>query len=257
MYTLCCKNLGLIPYYYNLESDALIFPFIRKVLFLIDIHCHILPFIDDGPSDWDESIRMAMIAVNNGIHTIVATPHHGNGRYENPAGKIREQVDLLNTKLQERNIPLTILPGQEFFLHADYQKDYEGGKLQTLGETSYLLVELPTKEIPIYFDEFIQYMHRNSIQIVVAHPERYAIFIRKPRKLAEWVDKGIMTQITAASLLGMSGRKIQKTTIEICKLNLAHFIASDAHNSLTRGFYLREGLRKISELNGNYRMNLK
>jgi protein-tyrosine phosphatase len=230
--------------------DALIFPLIRKVLLLIDIHCHILPFIDDGPRDWDESIRMAMIAVNNGIHTVIATPHHGNGRYVNPAGKIQEQVALLNTKLQERNIPLTILPGQEFFLHADYQKEYEGGNLQTLGGSSCLLVELPTKEVPIYFDEFIQYMHRSSIQIVVAHPERYAIFIQKPRKLAEWVDKGIMTQITAASLLGIHGRKIQKTAIEICKLNLAHFIASDAHNTVTRGFLLRESYYLLSEVIG-------
>lgn len=222
---------------------------------MIDIHCHILPQIDDGPRDWNESLRMAMIAVNNGIHTITATPHHGNGRYENPASKIIEQVKIFNDKLREKDIPLTVFPGQEFYLHEDYKQEFEQGNLLTLANSPYMLVELPTRVIPTYFYDFVAYMLSKSIQIVIAHPERYSAIIQKPRILAEWIDLGIMTQITAGSLLGLNGRKMQKTAIEICKLNLVHFIASDAHNSVSRGFYLREGYYKLSEIVGEIGVN--
>ncbi|TCZ77506.1 hypothetical protein E0485_10980 [Paenibacillus albiflavus] len=215
---------------------------------LIDIHCHILPFVDDGPRDWDESLRMAMVAVNNGIHTIIATPHHGKNRYYNSANKIVEQVTILNEILHARSIPLVVKPGQEFYLSEDYKEQYEQGNLQKLGNSSFLLVELPERNVPDYFDEFIADMYSRSIQIVIAHPERYSYVIKKPSILSEWIKKGLLLQVNASSLLGLNGRTIQKTAVKICKLSLHHFIASDAHNTMTRGFYLRESYHKLTEI---------
>ena len=99
---------------------------------MIDLHCHILSGIDDGAQTVTDSLAMAQQAVSEGIHTIVATPHHQNGKYVNERTSIIHHVKQLNDELQQHNIPLTILPGQEVRLYGDLLEDYEAGKIVTL-----------------------------------------------------------------------------------------------------------------------------
>ncbi|MBU5443478.1 MULTISPECIES: tyrosine-protein phosphatase [unclassified Paenibacillus] len=217
---------------------------------MIDLHCHILPGLDDGPKTAEGSLKLAAAAIRNGIHTVVATPHHATRRYHNSASKIRKAVDRMNERLRLRSMPLTVLPGQEFRLHPSYLSDYDRGKLQTLADSMYLLVELPSRAIPPYFNEFAEWMSRSRLQIVIAHPERNLEVVERPELLLEWRERGIFLQVTSQSLLGLFGRRIQRTAAIICKRKWAHMLASDAHNTLQRGFYLRQGYETLKQLGG-------
>ncbi|WP_106766803.1 tyrosine-protein phosphatase [Paenibacillus faecalis] len=217
---------------------------------MIDIHCHILPGIDDGPGAMKASLSMARLAVEQGIHTIIATPHHRTRRYSNPASRIKRRVNAFNAMLKQSGIPLTVLPGQEFHLTSGYSKEHKKGRLQTLGNTSYVLVELPSRTFPAHFPQFLSYMKRHQLRVVLAHPERNAAFVQNPDFLYEWLQQDVLLQITTQSLVGYFGRRIQKTAAYICRNRWAHFLASDAHNSFQRSFYFKEGYEMAEQLGG-------
>lgn len=107
---------------------------------MIDIHSHILPFLDDGASDWGESVVMARQAREDGIRVIIATPHHHNGRYVNKPSNVLESVDLLNAKLREEGLDVTILPGQEIRLHHELLEHWDAGELMLLHDSRYMLL---------------------------------------------------------------------------------------------------------------------
>lgn len=215
---------------------------------MIDTHCHILPGLDDGPRTMEGAMRMAETAVKQGIHTIIATPHHGTRRYSNTSSQIQNSVKLLNQELRRRKMPLQVLPGQEYRLSEFYKVDYEAGRLQTMADSSYLLVELPSRVVPTIFPEFIRYMRRQGIIVVIAHPERNLGVIRKPNRLLDWMHMGVLIQVTSQSLIGLFGKKIQRIATLICKRQWVHLLASDAHNTLHRSFHLREGYAMIDQL---------
>lgn len=217
---------------------------------MIDIHCHILPGIDDGPRTIEASLRMATMAVEQGIHTVIATPHHATRRYRNIASRIERRVKAFNGDLKKNSIPLTVLPGQEFHLTETYSKEHKKNRLQTLGGTQYVLVELPSRSIPEHWPQFLSYMERHQLRVVIAHPERNAAVIQNPDLLYEWIQRGVLLQITTQSLVGYFGRNIQKTAAYICQQGWAHFLASDAHDSFQRSFYFREGYEVIEQLGG-------
>ncbi|PZD95512.1 hypothetical protein DNH61_13350 [Paenibacillus sambharensis] len=213
---------------------------------MIDTHCHILPGLDDGPQDWEESIRIARIAFYGGIQTIVATPHHGSQHYRNPAADIQASVNRMNERLKQAGVPVLVLAGQEYLLGEDYREEHLTGRLQSLGgSTPYLLVELPAHEVPAYFGPFVDYMQRYGITVVIAHPERNRQFMRRPEQMYGWIERGVRFQATAHSILGLGGRKVQAAVHEMCRHRWIQLIASDAHNTRTRGFQLRESLVRV------------
>lgn len=194
---------------------------------------------------------MAAVAASQGVTKIIATPHHGTKLYSNTAEQIRSKVIELNNELKRRGIPLQVWSGQEYSLSEFYQVEHQGGRLQPLADSSYLLVELPGSNIPAYFNEFMAYMKRERIQIVIAHPERYAGIIRKPNLLMEWLNEGVHLQLTTQSLMGLFGKKVQKTAMLIAQKKWAYFLASDAHNTFQRSFYLQEGYQMVERLAGS------
>ncbi|SFJ63768.1 MULTISPECIES: tyrosine-protein phosphatase [unclassified Bacillus (in: firmicutes)] len=209
---------------------------------MIDLHCHILPSIDDGAGTLTDSLAMAQKAAAEGIHTIVATPHHQNGKYINERAEILYQVKQLNEALQEHDIPLTVLPGQEVRLYGDLLADYEAGKILTLNETNkYILIEFPSNHVPRYAEQMLYELRVKGMIPIIVHPERNAELIEQPDKLYNLVNKGALTQVTAGSLLGNFGKKIKKFSLQLVEHNLTHMIASDAHNTTTRAFYLQAG----------------
>jgi len=223
---------------------------------MIDTHCHILPNCDDGPKTSEGSLRMAQAAVKQGIHTIIATPHHGTRNYSNTAEQIQGRVKMLNQELQRLQIPVKVLPGQEYRLSEFYRVEYEAGRLQTLGDTSLLLVELPSSKVPKFFMEFIRYMKRQEITVIIAHPERNLGVLRRPDRLQGWIKAGVLLQVTSQSLVGVFGSKVQKMASLICGRQWAYLLASDAHNTLRRSFYLKEGYRQIEKSCGSAYVNV-
>jgi protein-tyrosine phosphatase len=212
---------------------------------MIDIHCHILPSIDDGAKDINESIEMAKVAVLEGIQTIIATPHHKNNRYENPKGTILERVKELNDALLQEKIPLKILPGQEVRIYGEVVKDLELGEILPLAETQYLFIELPSGHVPRYTETLMFDLQRKGITPIIVHPERNQDIIERPELLYHLVQKGVLTQVTASSICGYFGKKIQKFSLQLIEANLTHFVASDAHNIHNRTFKMIEALDMI------------
>ncbi|GAB2538113.1 tyrosine-protein phosphatase [Gracilibacillus alcaliphilus] len=215
---------------------------------MIDIHCHILPGVDDGAKHNADSIQMAQSAVSQGINTIIASPHHLNGSYNNTKDDIIAAVDQLNKKLNEESIPLTILPGQETRINGEMLTDLDNGELLPLNKTSgYLFVELPSNHVPRYTKQLLFDLQLKDIKPIIVHPERNQELIENPNILYDLVSNGTLTQVTAASVAGKFGKKIRKFSLQLIEANLTHFIASDAHNTTSRGFVMQEAYGIIKE----------
>lgn len=219
---------------------------------MIDIHCHILPGIDDGAQNFADSMEMAETAVDQGIHTIVATPHHRNGTYENTKHEIINYTNELNQKLVAENIPLLILPGQETRINGDMIGDLEKNEILPMNEsTKYIFIEFPSGHVPRYSKQLLFDIQVAGYIPVIVHPERNREIMENPSALYEFVQKGALSQITASSLCGKFGKNIQKFSHQLVESNLSHFIASDAHNTTTRGFYLREAYDELHKRHGS------
>jgi protein-tyrosine phosphatase len=212
---------------------------------MIDIHSHILPGVDDGAKNIAESLEMARSAVNEGIHTIIATPHYKNGKYEVESILIEKSVKELNEQLRKEKVNLTVLTGQEPRIFGEILEDYAKGKVICLADSSYLFIEFPSSSVPRYTDRLLYDLQVKRLQPIIVHPERNVELIENPNKLFELVEKGAATQVTAASVVGYFGKKIQRFSEELIEANLTHFIASDAHNVTNRSFKMKEAYSHI------------
>ncbi|WP_141431107.1 tyrosine-protein phosphatase [Bacillus sp. 03113] len=212
---------------------------------MIDIHCHILPGVDDGPETKEESIQMAKEAVKSGIRTIIATPHHRNSRFDNLKQEIKEKVSELNGVLMNEQIPLLILPGQENRIYGELLEDYEKDEILPLSESQYLFIELPSDHVPGYTERLLYDIQLRGLIPIIVHPERNREIMERPEILYQFVKKGTLTQVTAASICGYFGKQIKHFSNQLIEANLTHFIASDAHNITTRSFKLAEAYDNI------------
>ncbi|PLS17786.1 tyrosine protein phosphatase [Bacillus sp. M6-12] len=217
---------------------------------MIDIHNHILPGLDDGAADAQASLEMAKLALSEGIHTIIATPHHKNGRFLNPKETIEKKVDEFNQLLKSNSISLTILPGQENRITGDLLDEYEAGEILTLNHTNYVFIELPSNHVPRYTEKMVFDAQMNGLIPIIVHPERNQEIIENPDILYNLVKNGTLSQITASSISGHFGKKIKKFSSQLIEANLAHFIASDAHNVTSRSFRLIEAYDEIEKIYG-------
>ncbi|MDC7783883.1 tyrosine-protein phosphatase [Priestia megaterium] len=218
---------------------------------MIDLHCHIIPKVDDGPQHMQESLAMANQAVKAGITHLFATPHHLNGNYENTKFEILNFVLEFQKCLQQENIPLTIHPGQELRIHRELFVSLEKEEVLTLNNSGkYLLVELPSRYVPTYTQEIVYELLLKGITPIIVHPERNQELIRDHNLLFELVQEGALTQLTSGSIIGLFGKKIKAFSKKIIEHNLVHFIATDAHNINLRGFTLQKAYEIISKTHG-------
>jgi protein-tyrosine phosphatase len=217
---------------------------------VIDIHCHILPGIDDGPADIRGSLEMAAIAVRNGITAIIATPHvpYMNDAVYPPA-RIREGVGALNRALREKSIPLTVLPGADvnILLPPSAMADY------TLNGTEYMLIEFPHTHLPMNAKEVLFNIVLKGLRPIITHPERNGSVIRNPELIMDLLNTSVLVQITAGSLSGDFGPDVKACAEYLLKKGVVSFIATDAHAPDWRPPVLSEGLRVAEEIIGKER----
>lgn len=218
---------------------------------MIDIHCHILPGVDDGAQSLSDSLSMARMAAQQGIHKVVATPHHLNNSYENPKQSIIARVQDLNEALREEIVDLEVFPGQEVRIHGEMLEGYQTGEILSVNHTPYILVEFPSNHVPRYTEKLFYDLQMSGLIPVIVHPERNQEIIERPELLYQLVKKGALTQVTAASVSGDFGKKIKNFTLQLIEANLTHFIASDAHNIKNRSFKMREAFGTIQQKYGN------
>lgn len=213
-----------------------------------DLHCHLLPGIDDGSKAMDQSLAMARLAVADGIHRTVVTPHHLNGVYDNPAEFIHRQLDQLSAALKEDGIELELLPGAELHLVPELPQQLEDGRALTIGNRGRAaLVELPVHHIPVSAEEILDHLLAMGLTPVIAHPERNSHLRKQPDILAEWVAMGCLSQVTAQSCTGLFGRDVQHAAHDLISRGLVHVIASDAHRDRRRVPQLSAGQAQLAE----------
>lgn len=214
---------------------------------MIDLNFHILPGADDGAKSLEDSLVLAKKAEENGITTLFATPHHKNGAYENPKQKILQEVAWLNDRLQEESINVSILPGQVTRIFGDIVDAYDADEILTLNHTPYLLIELPSNHVPRYTEQILFDLQMKALRPIIVHPERHDGIIDHSDVLYNLGKKGALTQLSAASISGELGKKIQKFSFELIEAGMAHFIASEAHDPITRPCNLREAYDEIEK----------
>jgi protein-tyrosine phosphatase len=195
---------------------------------VIDLHCHVLAGIDDGPETIEGSVSLATAAAAAGTRILVATPHVSQ-RYRNDPDTISRSVAELNDRLADEDIPVEVRIGAEIALTR--VADIESGQLARLGLGGgpWLLVEPPFSPGAENVDSILLALQRRGAQIVLAHPERCPAFQRQPQMLASLVEAGMLTSITAGSLVGRFGRDVQRFALELSRLGFVHNVASDAH----------------------------
>ena len=214
---------------------------------MIDIHCHILPDIDDGPSDIHESIEMAKAAASDGITKIVATPHVKNTFP--PGEKIGQSIEQLNQALIENHIPVEILQGADVYALLDPSlfKGY------TINHTEYILIEFPHSHFPIQAKEAIFRIITAGYRPIITHPERNPSIIRNPHIIIELLDDNVHLQITADSLTGAFGPDSQACASYLLSKDVVSFMATDAHSAHHRRPVLSEGLMVAEKIIGKER----
>ncbi|GKU84875.1 tyrosine-protein phosphatase [Niallia sp. NCCP-28] len=212
---------------------------------MIDIHCHILPGIDDGAKTIEDSLEMAKVAAEEGIKTIIATPHHRNNQFINKKEEILQYVEDLNKMLVQQNMPINILPGQEVRIFGEVLEDYEKGEILTLNHTKYLFIEFPSSSVPRYAERLLYDIQTQGIIPIIVHPERNKELQEKPELMYKLVQNGALTQVTGASVSGYFGKKVKQFSEQLIEANLTHFIASDAHNTSTRTFKMNQAFDEI------------
>lgn len=213
---------------------------------MLDLHCHILPGIDDGAEDIDASLAMAEKAISQGITHILCTPHHNNGKYVNPKEFVIQQVTKLQAELDKRNLPLTLFEGQEIRITGDLLEEIEQNRiLFTDVANTYLLIEFPTMDVPAYTEQLFFDLRAKGHVPVIVHPERNAKFREDPNRLIPFLEMGCLAQLTAPSYIGVFGKDIQKTAKQMVEHNLVQMMASDAHGIKKRTFVMKEAFRQI------------
>ncbi|QHA93689.1 CpsB/CapC family capsule biosynthesis tyrosine phosphatase [Bacillus sp. N1-1] len=214
---------------------------------MIDIHCHILPGIDDGAKDMNDSLEMARQAQSQGITRIVASPHHKNGSFDNNFQDILTEVNLLNKELTREGIDIEILPGQEVRIYGEMEEDLDVDLLTVNNKGVYMLIEFPSSHLPRYANKLLFDLQLKGIVPIIVHPERNREIMEDPSKLYRLIKEGSLSQVTASSVTGRMGKKIKKFSLDLISHNLAHFIASDSHNTTTRPFDLREAYETVEK----------
>lgn len=197
---------------------------------MLDMHCHILPGIDDGARTWEDSLAMARAAAAAGVTHLVATPHYMEGTYENFRAQVLERVDQLRERLAGADIPLEVFPGTEAYLSPDLPARVRAGEVMTVNDGGrHLLVELPYVEVPSWAEDVLFQLQVQGVTPVIAHPERNRDLQRNPALLARWVERGVLAQLDAGSPAGRYGRAAREAAARFLARRLIHMAGSDAH----------------------------
>lgn len=216
---------------------------------MIDIHCHILPDMDDGATDLEMALKMANVATSQGITHILATPHHRNPVYINKKEQIETAVNKFQVELDKRGIELIVFPGQEVRIHGELMQHIEAGEIlfADLNQT-YLLIEFPSSEVPAYTERLFFDLLTAGIRPVIVHPERNSVFMADINRLERFIQQGCYAQLTTASYLGEFGAEIQRVSKAMIERQLIHLIASDAHRPEgARSFQMLAAYREIEK----------
>ena len=220
---------------------------------MIELHCHNLPNLDDGPQSQEESIAMGRRAVEDGVHTIVATPHTLNGIYTNHIQEVISDVATLQEAYSKNHIDLRLYAGADLHLCPDMLERIESGDAGTIDNAKrYILLEFPPQTIPSGIKDEVFNLQVHGIIPIITHPERHPILHHDMDILYELVRMGAMCQMTAMSISGDFGGVVMGCAEILLRNRLIHVISSDAHSSNRRPPVLSQAVESAAEIMGSY-----
>jgi protein-tyrosine phosphatase len=194
---------------------------------------------------------MAAIALEDGIDTVIATPHCHNGVYINSRNSIISACERLNHSLSENDIALKVLPGAEVHMNLELLGELEKGRIMTINDTGrYFSLELPDQFIPASVIGFINRLKYIGITPVITHPERNTSIQDNLDIFKDFLSAGALSQVTAGSLTGYFGRRAGKCSMKMVNENMVHMVASDAHSTRSRPPILSKAYKKVTSLAG-------
>lgn len=215
---------------------------------MIDTHLHILPAVDDGPETMQETIMLARVLVEEGVHSAIATPHYNDEFPRRSASEIRERVRGVQQELDRQEIPLRLFAGHEVLIKPGLVEDIQTGRVATLNGSRYLLLELWNNGWMPETEQVIFQLRLNDIVPIIAHPERYRPIQKDPQRLAALLRQGALAQVMVGSLLGTQGGTTRRTAETLLKKGMAHCFASDAHDLRKRPPRIRQSLQRAEQL---------
>jgi protein-tyrosine phosphatase len=214
---------------------------------MIDIHCHILPGLDDGPESFEMAAAMAEMAVADGVTHIIATPHASPDHPFIP-NLLKQRRDELQQMFEGR---LTLATGCDFHLSLENLHEIRSEPERfTLNQKNYLLVEFADFSIPPSLDQALHELQLGGLSPIITHPERNPLIRAQPERLFRWLRQGCYVQLTAQSLSGRFGRAAQEVAGEWLDAGAVHFLASDAHNVTSRPLRLKETFDEVAKSRG-------
>ncbi len=225
---------------------------------MVDIHCHILPGLDDGSDNIEESVRMARLAAEGGTTAIIVTPHSNiPDSYQNYCDNVYiEKFKELNSRLKNENIPLRIYPGHEIFAYGNLVELIKKKKLLTLCNSDYPLIEFSFNEHSESVYEKLRILIKEGFTPIIAHPERYAFVAEDESAPLRLKNMGCLIQINKGSLKGSFGRDAYMVSHSIIRHEIADFVASDAHSPYMRTPYLTDVYENICDVHSEEYANL-
>lgn len=218
---------------------------------MIDLHCHMLPGLDDGAADLAMSLEMARIAVADGISTVVCTPHIMPTVYDNTGPHIRAAVDELQWAVAEAGIALQLLPGADVHIAPDLVQGLRSGRVLAIADTRYLLFEPPHHVMPPRLQDCVFGLMTAGYVPILTHPERLTWIEQHYEVIQQLALAGMPMQITAGSLSGRFGRRPRYWSERMLEEGIVDIIATDAHNPQGRPPLLSEARQIVAERYGD------
>ena len=220
---------------------------------MIDLHCHILPDVDDGPKNLNESLEMVRIFKEAGYTMVAATPHQVPGTtWMLSIEKVQNKLAELNQAIKTSGLELEVLPGMEIAFDPIIPDLLGKDKLLALGKTSYVLIEMPFQQLPLGWEQVVFAILSKGYFILMAHPERCAQLADRPQLADRLIESGVHLQVNWDSFLGYHGRAALRMARYLADNGHIHCLATDSHNPQERhAAHVRLAAAKIEKLIGS------
>jgi protein-tyrosine phosphatase len=213
---------------------------------VIDLHCHVLPGLDDGPPDMDAAVMVARLAAADGTRKMVATPHIRED-YPFELDLVEQRTNEVNERLAREGVDVQVVPGGEVALSRLSQLSPSDLECVSLGSSRSVLVESPYQAATDMVEDTLFNLQLRGFHPILAHPERSPSFMKDPDRLEALIERGILCSVTAASMAGRFGRTVQRFTRLLFERGMVHDVASDAHDIRRRAPGLTAGFRLLDQ----------
>lgn len=222
---------------------------------MIDIHSHIIPNVDDGARNVEETFNILKEAQEAGFTDVILTSHFLLNYYETNAQELIFWKEKLQEVLKKQGTKINLHSGMEIYITNQMEELLENKKILTLANSRYMLIELPLATNVKYFDYVVYYLEAKGIKPIIAHPERYKCVQKDPDIVEEYIEKGCLIQCNYGSIVNLYGREAEKTIKTLLKKNQVHFLGSDVHRENGTYLIILDAIKKIRKIIGENKIN--